>query len=198
MSEPGATHATAAVVPRTPPLPMARIDPPVEVQAAVGAALRACYAWKPVVVTPSRVDPRQPAALPHLPMSVEAAICDTIDDWPHNADANDYAWLGLGVVLGLFVVLVLLVLRRLVRAFGRTAAGFWLRDRLREPLRVIATVSLGVPLGALVGGAASDLLLKAGLNSAFLSDVLCLLGGFGGAYAMAWLHRRQRQREEQL
>ena len=106
MSEPGATHTTAAVVPLTPPLPMARINPPAEVQAAVAAALRTCHAWQPVVVPPSRVDPRQPAALSHLPMTIEAAICDTIDDWPHNADANDYAWLGLGIVFGLLAAVI--------------------------------------------------------------------------------------------
>ena len=177
---------------------MARIDPPAEVQAAIGAALRTCHAWRPVAVPRPHADPGHPAMLPHLPMTVEAAICDIIDDWPHNANADAYAWLSEGVVLGLLAAFVLLVVRRLVRAFGRTTAGFWLRDKLGGPWRVVVTAAPGALLGALLGGVVSTLLWNVGLRSAVATQVLCVLGGVGGAYVIVWLRRWERQHEEPL
>ncbi len=177
---------------------MARIDPPAEVQAAISTALRACHAWRPVAVNPPRTDAPHASALRLPPMTVEAAICNTIDDWPHNADVNDYAWLSEGVVLGLLAAFVLLVVRRLVRAFGRTTAGFWLRDKLGGPWRVVVTAAPGALLGALLGGLVSTLLWNVGLRSAVATQVLCVLGGVGGAYGIVWLRRWERQHEEPL
>lgn len=157
-----------------PPL-MARLDPPAEVQAAIGAALRACHAWQPVAVPPRpSADAGRPTALPGLPTTVEAPICDTIDDWPHRVENGVYLLLGAGVVLGLLAAAVLLLMRRLLRAFGRPA-------------------SLGALVGASLGGVAGAGLWQVGLRSATATEALCLLGGIGGAYGMVRLGRQEHR-----
>ncbi len=129
---------------------MARLDPPPDVQAAVSAALHACHAWQPVAVVRSAPG-SVPAEVSASAASVEAGVCDMIDNWPQAADATSIFMLSAGVALGLAAAVVLLVLRRGLRAAWRSRLGWWLRDRLGDRWRAVQGGGTGGFAGLLFG-----------------------------------------------
>lgn len=177
-----------------PPQMVARLDPPEAVQEAVAAALRACHDWRPVPLSPSGAD-EGPVPMPVAAGTVEAGICHLIDDWPHHADAAAHMHVGLGVSVGLAATVLVLRLRRGLRAFGRTRTGWWLRDILREPWRDVQVVVLGALLGCLVGLLLTDLLRRVGLNVPGMSAVLCFVAGAVGSVGMVRLRRLQQRQD---
>lgn len=177
------------------PLPaMARLNPPAEVQEAVTAALRACHAWQPTIAPrPTPVDGPAPTLFTSTSPTVEAGVCDLIDDWPQHAEQGAMLVLSFGILLGLAVAVLLLMLRRGYRAFWRTRAGWWMQDTLGEPWRDLQATTLGVLLGSATGLTLAALLLKAGLDAPVLTRVLCFIGGAAGAPGMIWMRRSERR-----
>ena len=186
-------------VPPTPPMPeplpvMARLKPPTEVQEAVTAALRACHAWQPVVAPPpTPVEGPAPILFTSTPQTVEAGVCDLIDDWPQHAEQSAMFVLSFGILLGLAAAVLLLMLRRGYRAFWRTQAGWWMRDTLGEPWRDLQAAALGALLGCAAGLTVAALLLKVGLDAPVLTRALCFIGGAAGALGMIWMRRSERR-----
>lgn len=135
------------------PLPTARLDPPPDVQAAVASALHACHAWQPTAAPVPEPGKPPTLALTGTP-AVEAGVCNTIDNWPKNADANAAFMLHAGVVFGLLAALGLVTARGAWRVFWQTRLGWWLQHRFGVPLQHILVV---VP--SLVGGISVGLLL---------------------------------------
>lgn len=179
-----------------PPQMVARLDPPEAVQEAVAAALRACHDWQPVPLPPPGPD-AVPVPVSVSAGTVEAGICDLLDDWPHHADAAAYMQVGLGVSISLATAFLLLMLRRGLRVFGRTRTGWWLRDTLREPWRDVQVIALGALLGCFAGLLLTDLLRRIGLDLPGTSAVLCLVAGVAGTIGMVRL-RRSQQRQDAL
>ena len=124
-----------------PPVPgpapvqfMTRLDPPSDVQTAVSAALHACHAWQPVAV--ARPIPASASAEVSAPTaSVEAGVCDMINNWPQAADATSMLMLSAGVALGLAAAVVLLMMRSGLHAVWRSRLGWWLRREVKAGLR---------------------------------------------------------------
>lgn len=185
MSEP---VLPAPPVPELPPV-MARLNPPADVQEAIAAALRACHAWQPVAA-PRPVPAQGSPSLLFTAQTVEAGVCDLIDDWPHGAEQAAFAAVGLGVAIGLLGVAVLLGVRGLVRWFGRTTIGWWLRDRLREPWRDARIGCFGGLLGVAAGALLHALLRTLGADAPGIANA-CLLGGaLAGACGLVLARRR--------
>lgn len=185
--------------PPTPAMPapqpfMARLDPPPDVQAAVAAALHACHAWQPVPAPPP-VPAGTPASFPSVVSTVEAGVCDLIDDWPHAAEGTAMSVLGTGVALGLAAAVVLLVLRRGVRAFWRSRLGWWLRDTLGEPWRDVQAAGLGTLGGAIAALVLADGLRRLGLDGLAALGWLLPIGGVAGAVCGVLVRRSQVWRD---
>lgn len=173
-----------------PPPVMARLNPPLEVQDAIAAALRACHAWQPVAIPrPTPAGEAAPHPFTSTPQTVEAGVCDLIDNWPQQAEQGTMLVLGLGVLLGLVAAAVLVVLRRGFQAFWRTRAGWWVRDTLGEPWRDLCAAALGALLGCAAGLVTAALLLKVGLDAPVLTRALCVAYGTAGACGVVWLRR---------
>lgn len=179
----------ALSMPEPPPV-MARLNPPADVQEAVTAALRACHAWQPVVAPPpTPVEGPAPILFTSTPRTVEAGVCDLIDDWPQHAEQGAIFVLSFGILLGLAAAVLLLMLRRGYRAFWRTRAGWWVRDTLGEPWRDLQAAALGALLGCAAGLTVAAVLLKAGLDAPALTRAVCFIGGAAGASGTVWLRR---------
>lgn len=177
------------------PMPvMARLDPPPDVQAAVAAALRACHAWQ-LTTAPPPVPAGTPPSFSLVAGTVEAGVCDLIDNWPHAAEGTAMFMLGAGVALGLAAAVLLLALRRGLRAFWRTRLGWWLQDTFGEPWRNVQAAALGA-----LGGAAGACMLagalgRIGLGVPAIPGPLLLIGGAAGAAGGVWLRRHLQRRE---
>ncbi len=185
MSEP---VPPAPSMPEPPPV-MARLDPPADVQEAVAAALRACHSWQSVVVPrPTPAEGRAPPSF--MPQTVEAGVCDLIDNWPHGAEQAAHAALGAGVALGLAGVAVFLAVRGMARWFGRTRHGWWLRDHLREPWRDAQIGCVGGVLGFVAGALLHALLGKLGANAPAVAYACWLGGALLGACGLVLARRR--------
>ncbi len=167
---------------------MARLDPPPDVQAAVSAALHACHAWQPVAVV--RPAPRSVPAEASAPAaSVEAGVCDMIDDWPQAADATSILMLSAGVALGLAAAVVLLMVRAGLHAAWRSRLGWWLRDMLGVPWRAARGGGTGGFAGLLFGLILAEGLRSAGLGGPAAVWTLGLCGVAAGTMAGVWLRR---------
>ena len=171
------------------PVPfVARLDPPPDVQAAVSAALHACHAWQPVAV--ARPAPGSvPAEVSASAASVEAGVCDMIDNWPQAADATSILTLSAGVALGLVAAVVLLMVRAGLHAAWRSRLGWWLRDRLGVPWRAAQYGGTGGLVGLLFGLILAEGLRSAGLGGPAVSLTLGLCGVAAGAVTGVWLRR---------
>ena len=180
----------------TPPQVVARLDTPEAVQEAIAEALRACHDWQPVPLPPPGPD-GGPVSVSVSAGTVEAGICDLIDDLPHHADAAAYMHVGLGVSVGLAATVLVLMLRRRLRAFGWTRTGCWLRATLREPWRDVQVIACDVFAGCLVGLLLTDLLQRVGLDLPGMLAALCFVAGAAGAVGMVRL-RRSQQRQDAL
>ena len=166
----------------------ARMDPPPDVQAAVSAALHACHAWQPVAV--ARPAPGSvPGEVSAPAASVEAGVCDIIDNWPRAADATSMLMLSAGVALGLAAAVMLMMMRRGLHAAWRSRLGWWLRARLGVPWRAVQGGGAGGFLGLLFGLVLAGGLRSAGLGGPAVAWALGLCGIAAGAAAGVWLRR---------
>lgn len=185
----------APAVPAPPPQMMARLDPPPDVQAAVAAALHACHAWQPTPVPP----PVPGGTLPAFPLvagTTEAGVCDVIDDWPHAAEGTAMFVLSAGVALGLAAAVLLLALRRGLRAFWRTQLGGRLRDTLGEPWRDVQAAALGALGGVVAVLMLADVLRQLGVGVPSIPGrPLLSAGGAAGAAGGIWLRRHLLRRD---
>ncbi len=173
---------------------MARLDPPPDVQAAVSAALHACHAWQPVAV--ARPAPGSvPAEVSASAASVEAGVCDMIDNWPQAADATSIFVLSAGVALGLVVAVMLLMVRRVLHVAWRLRLGWWLRDRLFVPWRAVQGGGTGGFAGLLFGLILAEGLRSAGMGGPTVAWALGLCGAAAGTVAGVWLRRAWLRRD---
>jgi len=173
---------------------LSRLDPPPDVQAAVSAALHACHTWQPVAV--ARPAPGSvPGEVSAPAASVEAGVCDMIDNWPQAADATSMLVLSAGVALGLVAAVVLLMVRAGLHAAWRSRLGWWLRDRLGVPWRAVQGGGTGGFLGLLFGLVLAESLRSAGLGGPAVAWALGLCGIAAGAVSGIWVRRAWLRRD---
>jgi len=126
--------------------------------------------------------------------TVEAGVCNLIDDWPHAAEAHEMFGLSVGVVLGLVAAVLVLMLRRGLRAFWYTRAGWWMRETLGEPWRDIQAAGLGASGGVLVAVLLTSGLARAGLGGPSVPGVLLFIAGAAGAVCGLRMRHSQQRR----
>jgi hypothetical protein len=177
------------------PVPfLSRLDPPPDVQAAVSATLHACHAWQPVAV--ARPAPGSvPGEVSAPAASVEAGVCDMIDNWPQAADATSIFVLSAGVALGLVVAVMLLMVRRVLHVAWQSRLGLWLRDRLGVPWRAVQGGGTGGFAGLLFGLILAKGLRSAGMGGPTVAWALGLCGAAAGTVAGVWLRRAWLRRD---
>lgn len=174
-----------APVPPPLSLPMARVDPPADVQAAVAAALRACHAWQPSTV-PSPRSGEGGGVWPWTSGTTEAGVCDMIDNWPHAAKDGSMLMLGIGLLFGLATAALLTAVFRVLRTFLLTRLGSWLwlgwvgRSRLGNLWQVVSVLALSAAGGVFVGSLVAFVLACAQLDSTVLRNCLIFICGVIG------------------